>query len=817
MAVTDVKETVPKQANPLKSFDFPVEGMTCTACAARLEKALKRKTGVKEASVNFALERGQVSYDPAEVKPTDIAEAVTKTGFSVPPSYFSFGVDGMTCTACSTRLEKVLSRLPGVTHAEVNFAVERAEVKGLPGLVTLEVLADAVQTAGFMARIAEDQKAKSQDDEAQADKDRASLRRELWILIASIVLTAPLIAQMISMWLGVGFHLSPWVELALAAPVQIIIGSRFYMAAFKALRAKSSNMDVLVVLGTSAAFLYSLYLLWTLGDAATGKLYFEASAVIITLILLGKFLEARAKRGTTAAIRSLMNLRPESARVLRGKDLIEVPVAEVAAGDMVVIKPGEKVPVDGVVEDGVSEIDESLITGESVPVLKQVGDGVTGGAINGTGLLTVKATAVGEDSTLSKIIRLVENAQSGKAPVQRLVDKISAIFVPIVITIAVITFALWMIFTGNFEQALIASVSVLVIACPCALGLATPTAIVTGTGAAARAGILIKDIEALERAHNINAVIFDKTGTLTEGSPRVVDIHALSGDSAGVMCLAASVQQGSEHPLGKAIIRRAEELHQTLFPLKSFKSVTGRGVEAEIEEHHIVIGNRALMQQHKIETKAQEGQALLWESEAKTVVWLAVNGHLQGLIAIADPVRAQAKPAIKQLKSMGVRTLMLTGDAKAVAKAVAEEVGIDEAIGPVQPQDKAQRVSKLAAEGYTVGMIGDGINDAPALAMADVGIAMGSGTDVAMETAGITLMRSDPRLVAGAISASRATFSKIRQNLFWAFIYNVIGIPLAAMGMLSPAIAGAAMAMSSVSVVSNSLLLRRWAPKLKSD
>ena len=817
MAVTDVKTPVAEQANRLKSFDFPVEGMTCTACAARLEKALTRKTGVKEASVNFALERGKVSYDPAEVKLTDIAEAVAKTGFSVPPSYFSFGVDGMTCTACSTRLEKILSRLPGVTHAEVNFAVERAEVKGLPGLVTLEMLSEAVQKAGFTARIADDQKAQAEDDQAQEDKERASLRRELWLLIASIILTAPLIAQMISMWLGVGFHLSPWVELALAAPVQIIIGARFYIAAFKALRAGSSNMDVLVVLGTSAAFLYSLYLLWTLGDGAAGKLYFEASAVIITLILLGKFLEARAKRGTTAAIRSLMNLRPESARVLRGKEMVEVPVGEVVAGDRVVIKPGEKVPVDGLVEDGISEIDESLITGESVPVMKQVGDGVTGGAINGTGLLTVKVMAVGEDSTLSKIIRLVENAQSGKAPVQRLVDKISAIFVPIVIAIATITFALWMIFTGNFEQALIAAVSVLVIACPCALGLATPTAIVTGTGAAARAGILIKDIEALERAHNINAVVFDKTGTLTEGSPRVVDVHALGGDSAGVMCLAASVQQGSEHPLGKAIIRRAEELHQTLFPLKTFKSITGRGVEAEIEEHHIVIGNRALMKQHKIETKAEEGQALLWESEAKTVVWLGVNGHLQGLIAIADPVREQARPAIKQLKSMGVRTLMLTGDAKAVAEAVAKEVNIDEAIGPVQPQDKAEHVSKLAAEGYTVGMIGDGINDAPALAMADVGIAMGSGTDVAMETAGITLMRSDPRLVAGAISASRATFSKIRQNLFWAFIYNVIGIPLAALGMLSPAIAGAAMAMSSVSVVSNSLLLRRWAPKLKSE
>ena len=812
MAIADVE--IAKSPVENSRYTFPVEGMTCSACAARLEKALGRREGIGEVSVNFALEQGEVLFDAATVSEADIAEAVAKTGFEIPRQQFSFGVDGMTCSACAARIEKVLNRLPGVEAAHVNFALERADVTVLPGTVALTELAEAVSKAGFSARIQSDAESRAEQDEAHRQKEHAQFQRELWTLVVSAVLTAPLVFQMVAMTLGVMFHLSPWVELALAAPVQFIIGARFYVAAYKALSNKSSNMDVLVVMGTSAAFGYSLYLLLTLGQAAQGQLYFEASAVIITLVLMGKFLETRAKRGTTAAIRSLMDLRPETARVERGGVQVEVPIGDVLKGDLVIIKPGEKVSVDGLVEEGSSEIDEALITGESLPVTKSVDDMVTGGSVNGAGLLKVRASAVGEDTTLSKIIRLVEKAQSGKAPVQKLVDRISAVFVPVVIAIAVLTFTVWMMTSGNFEQALVAAVSVLVIACPCALGLATPTAIVTGTGAAARSGILIKDIEALERAHKIDAVIFDKTGTLTVGKPSVVDVHMLQGTDRDLMQWAASVQQSSEHPLAQAYLSWTQDRSIELLPAEDFQSVTGKGVAAIVQSKNIVIGNRALMEERGIALDNTLDRAAAWESDAKTVTWVAVDGVVAGLIAIADPVRPEAKAAVDQLRQMGMKTLMLTGDAALVAESVAKDVGVDEAKGPVRPQDKAQEVENLNSQGFSVAMIGDGINDAPALAQADVGIAMGSGTDIAMETAGITLMRNDPRLVPGAISASRATFRKIRQNLFWAFIYNVIGIPLAAFGLLSPAIAGAAMAMSSVSVVTNSLLLRRWAPKL---
>jgi Cu+-exporting ATPase len=635
----------------------------------------------------------------------------------------------------------------------------------------------------------------------------------MFMLRLSILLASPLVGHMVLKFLGISVVIPIPLEVLLATIVQFVIGARFYKAAYKALRAGSANMDVLVVMGTSAAYIYSWYLIAKMGADAHGNLYFEASTVIITLVLLGKYMEARAKRGTTAAIRQLMDLRPQTALLRRPDGTeVEVAIAEVRAGDVVRIKPGERVPVDGEVLSGQSELDESLITGESLPVNKGPGDTVTGGAINGTGLLDVTATKVGEDSTLSKIIRLVENAQAGKAPVQRLVDRISEIFVPVVVAIAAVTFAAWFFTDGTFEKALVASISVLVIACPCALGLATPTAIMTGTGAAARSGILIKDVESLERAYRLNAIIFDKTGTLTEGKPAIVNMHALRGTEEDMLRVAAAVQQGSEHPLANAMLEHAAELEIDLPAVDDFQSYTGQGVVGQVDGQEIIIGNENLLAAHNIDPSGELARAREWEAQAKTVVWVAANDAILGVIAIADKLRSEAKEAVSSLRELGIKTLMLSGDAELVAEEIGRQANVDQARGSVKPDEKAEVVEELSSEGYAVGMIGDGINDAPALAAADVGIAMGSGTDIAMETAGITLMRSDPRLVAAAIAASRATFRKIKQNLFWAFIFNITGIPLAAMGVLTPTIAGAAMAMSSVSVVSNSLLLRSWRP-----
>ncbi len=760
---------------PQGHVGLPVQGMTCGACATRLEGALTQAPGIIRASVNFALERADVDFDPAETNAAGVAEAVTRAGFQVPQQTFSFPVVGMTCSACSTRVEKALRAVPGVSEANVNLALERADVRAVAGIVSITDLAAAVARAGYEARVRSASEERAQADEEHRLEEERALRRELLMLLAAIALTAPLVAQMIAMTIGLHFHLMPSMELLLATPVQFICGARFYRGAWKALRARSGNMDLLV--------------------------------------MLGKFLEARAKRGTTAAIRQLMNLRPQTARVRRADGSEgEIPVSEVRSGDLVVIRPGERVPVDGKVVGGESEIDESLITGESLPVAKATGATVTGGAINGTGLLEVRATAVGEDSTLSKIIRMVENAQAGKAPVQRLVDRISAVFVPIVIGIALLTFAGWMLYDGNFEHALVAAVSVLVIACPCALGLATPTAIMTGTGAAARSGILIKDVASLERAHRVDTVIFDKTGTLTAGRPSIVALHTLRGTEPELLRLAASVQQASEHPLAKAILDRADSQGVRREPVTDFRSITGYGVTGRVGGREIIIGNARSLEKRNLDTSGEAARARQWQDEARTVVWVADNDGVIGIMAIADPLREDATEAVRALQAMGIRSLMLSGDAPRVAEVIGRQVGVDEARGAVKPDGKAAVVQQLAREGRTVGMVGDGINDAPALAAADVGIAMGTGTDIAMETAGITLMRPDPRLVGSAIAASRATFRKIRQNLFWAFIYNVIGIPLAALGMLSPAIAGAAMAMSSVSVVSNSLLLRRWKP-----
>ena len=787
-----------------------VNGMTCGACATRLEKALGRAPGIESASVNFATEQADVVFDPASTDAKAVAAAIAGAGFQVDETSFSFDVGGMTCSACAGRVEKALLRVPGVLSANVNVALERADVQAITGQTDRQQLAEAVEKAGYTSHFTDDA---SDDEEAHRARETQALRRDFYTLLASALLTLPLVVQMGAMIIGSHWHLSPTVEWLLATPVQFVIGARFYRAAYKSLRGGAGNMDVLVVMGTTTAYAYSLYLMLSLGGNATGQLYFEASAVIITLVLLGKFMEARAKRGTTAAIRQLMDLRPRTAKILRDGQEVEVPIDQLRQGAIVVVRPGESIPVDGVVAQGQSEVDESLITGESIPVDKAVGDKVTGGAINGTGLLQITATAVGEDSTLAKIIRLVENAQAGKAPIQRLVDRISEIFVPVVVTIALLTFLGWYFFSGNLETALISAVSVLVIACPCALGLATPTAIMTGTGAAARAGILIKDVAALEQAHAINAVIFDKTGTLTTGRPTVVAVQADGGDEQAMLAAVASLQQGSEHPLAKAVLKQAAEAGLTLHPVEDFKSHTGFGVAGRVNDRAVISGNEQFMRDNDISTATQSALAAEWESTGKTVIWIARDGALLGIMAIADPLRAESIPAVAELKRMGVHTLLLSGDAVRAVEEIGRQVKVDKAVGAVKPAGKSAEVESLRAAGYRVGMIGDGINDAPALAAADVGIAMGSGTDVAMETAGVTLMRANPGLVPAAISISRATWRKIKQNLFWAFIYNVVGIPFAAAGFLSPTIAGAAMAFSSVSVVTNSLFLRRWQPK----
>jgi Cu+-exporting ATPase len=735
-------------------------------------------------------------------------------------------IRGMTCSACSTRVEKALMSVPGVTAANVNLALERADIHSTSGTLAPAELVSAVTRAGYEAEVIDASADRARSDAAREAADEQTRRRELGLLALAAALTAPLVLQMIAMaaspTTGWHFHLHPWLEFAVATPVQFVCGARFYRGALRALRARSGNMDVLVALGTTAAYAYSVYLLLSLGEAAAGRLYFEGSAVVITLVMLGKYLESRAKRGTTAAIRHLMKLRPEKAR-LRGSDSSEreVAIEDVSSGDVVIVRPGERLPVDGVVTSGSSEVDESLITGESVPVHKSPGSTVTGGAINGTGLMEIRATTVGEDSTLSRIVRMVENAQSGKAPVQRLVDRISAVFVPVIIVIAALAFAGWMLFDGDFGHALIAAVSVLVIACPCALGLATPTAIMTGTGAAARSGILIKDVESLERAHGVTAVVFDKTGTLTLGQPRVVSITAASGDEQELLRLAASLQSGSEHPLARAVMDRAKERGFAVAPVRDFRSVTGRGVAGTVGDRTVAMGNEAFIRERReaglgpaFEATPSTGE---WQRQGQTVVWITDSARILGAFGIVDPLRRESRAAIERLGTMGIRTILLSGDTAAVAEEIGRQVGVSDARGGIRPEAKARIVEELAAEGFTVAMIGDGINDAPALAAAHVGIAMGTGTDVAMETAGITLMRPDPRLVAGAIEASRATFRKIKQNLFWAFVYNLIGLPLAAFGLLSPAMAGAAMAMSSVSVVSNSLLLRGWRPGFSSD
>ncbi|WP_208984410.1 cation-translocating P-type ATPase [Stappia sp. TSB10GB4] len=722
-------------------------------------------------------------------------------------------IGGMTCAACSARVEKVLRRKPGILRASVNLPLETAVIE-TDGSVSTGDIVSAIEATGYSAseRSTGWQDEKRRQDETDA-RTRRDERRTLLLLVFSALMSAPMVASMAAAPFGMMLMPPAWAQAILAGFVQVLVGRRFYVGAWKALAGGGANMDVLVVLGTTAAYGYSLILTVLAWPQEPGHLYFEASAVILTLILFGKLLEMRAKRTTTAAIRALSELKPQVAHLVSGQDIETVAVESLFPGDTILVRPGERVPVDGTVREGASEVDEALLTGESLPVAKTPGDQVIGGTINGSGALTVEVTAVAGDSKLAAIIRLVENAQSSKAPVQKLVDQVSAVFVPIVVVVALATFAAWWFSGAGLDATIGATVAVLVIACPCALGLATPTALVAGTGAAARAGILIRDIEALETAHSVDTVVFDKTGTLTRGTPAVTDIRPFDGNPDRLLLIAASAQLPSEHPLAGAIVAAARERGLQLARPGQFRAIAGQGIVADIAGEQVLIGNRRLLETHAVDTFLVQQIFREFEAQGKTCAGIAIAGRAVGVIAMADTLRAETPTALRRLADMKIETVMLTGDTEAVAKAVAAEAGIARIIAGVAPEGKAETVAELTGKGRTVAMVGDGVNDAPALAAASVGIAMGSGTEVAMETAGVTLMRARPDLVADAIDISRATVRKIRQNLFWAFIYNVVGIPLAAFGLLTPALAGAAMALSSVSVVTNAALLRRWRAK----
>ncbi|MBU8974590.1 MULTISPECIES: heavy metal translocating P-type ATPase [unclassified Lysobacter] len=783
---------------------LPIAGMTCASCAGRIERSLAALPGVLRASVNLATESADVITDGSVALP-QLTEAVVRSGYAIPEQSIELAVGGMTCASCAGRIEKSLRAVPGVIEASVNLATERARVRVLRH-VTVESLVAAVEAAGYRAQRPDATSADATPAHAHGDAD-ARERRHLWLAVA---LSLPLVLPMLATPFGVHWMLPGWVQFALATPVQFWLGARFYRAGWRALKAGTGNMDLLVALGTSAGYGLSLYHLLTGGPHAA--LYFEASAVVITLVLLGKWLEARAKRQTTEAIRALQSLRPANARVRRDGVETQVPIGQVRIGDFVVVLPGERIPVDGRIVEGRTHADESMITGESLPVARFEGDRVTGGAINGEGRIEVETTAIGAESVLARIIRLVEDAQAKKAPIQRTVDRISAVFVPIVVGIALLALLGWGLSTGDWNRAILNAVAVLVIACPCALGLATPTAIMAGTGVAARAGILIKDAEALETAHGIDVVAFDKTGTLTEGRPVVSEAIALDGDTNALLAQAAAVQRGSEHPLARAVVQAAVELPQ--MTAQDVQALPGRGLRGTLERQTVLIGSARMMHEAGIDTSPLSSRSEELLASGNTLSWIATAARdepprLRGVLAFRDTPRAGAREAIERLHALGVRTVMISGDNAGAAHAVATQLGIDSVRANVLPEEKAEVIATLRSDG-TVAMVGDGINDAPALAAADVGIAMVSGTDVAMHAAGVTLMRAEPGLVVDAIAISRRTTRKIHQNLFWAFAYNVVGIPLAAFGLLDPVIAGAAMALSSVSVISNTLLLRLW-------
>ncbi|PTX58921.1 Cu+-exporting ATPase [Melghirimyces profundicolus] len=788
------------------SFEVKVEGMHCASCAQRIEKGLSRMEGIEEVSLNPATEKASLTYDPDQVSSTDIVKKIRDLGYDVANEEVELDIHGMTCASCAARIEKALNRMDGVTEARINLATERGSVAYHPESVELEAILQKVQDLGYEAAPREEETALTEG----RDKEIGFQKR---LFLVAAVLSVPLVWTMFHhweplAWLVPDILLNGYVQLLLATPVQFYAGWRFYRGAWKSLKHGSANMDVLVALGTSAAYFYSLYILLTGGNA----LYFETAAIIITLILLGKLLEARAKGRTSEAIRKLMDLKAKKAVVVRNGEEIEVPVEEVVEGDTLRVRPGEKIPVDGVVLEGQSAVDESMLTGESIPVDKSEGDEVIGATLNKNGTLTFRATKVGKETALSQIIRIVEEAQGTKAPVQRLADRIASIFVPIVLVIAATTFLLWyfLFAPGNLEVAILNLTAVLVIACPCSLGLATPTSIMVGTGKGAENGILFKGGQYLEQTHRIDAVILDKTGTLTKGEPELTDIlPANDWSEEELLRWAASAEKASEHPLAQAIVRKAEEQQAELLPSDRFKAIPGHGIQTVIGGKPVWIGTDKLMREQEVPVEDLEKEKERLEEEGKTAMWVAVNGQPAGLIAVADTVKETSAQAVRQLTDMGIEVWMVTGDNERTARAIADQVGIQHVRAEVLPEDKAKEVNRLQDEGKTVAMVGDGINDAPALAAADIGMAVGTGTDVAIEAADVTLMSEDLRTIPAAIRMSRLTLRNIKQNLFWAFFYNSVGIPVAAAGLLAPWIAGAAMAFSSVTVVSNALRLKR--------
>ncbi|PGD05127.1 heavy metal translocating P-type ATPase [Bacillus toyonensis] len=800
--------------NEQKEANLQISGMTCAACANRIEKGLKKVEGVHDANVNFALEKTKIMYDPTKTTPQHFKEKVESLGYGIVSDKAEFTVSGMTCAACANRVEKRLNKLDGVNKATVNFALESATVDFNPDEVSVNEMKSTITKLGYKLEVKSDERDGSTDHRLQ------EIKRQKKKFIISFILSFPLLWAMVSHFSFTSFIylpdmlMNPWVQLALATPVQFIIGGQFYIGAYKALRNKSANMDVLVALGTSAAYLYSVYLsIQSIGSSEhMTDLYFETSAVLITLIILGKLFEAKAKGRSSEAIKKLMGLQAKTATVVRDGTEMKILIEEVVAGDIVYVKPGEKIPVDGEIVEGKSAIDESMLTGESIPVDKTIGDVVIGSTINKNGFLKVKATKVGRDTALAQIIKVVEEAQGSKAPIQRVADQISGIFVPVVVVIAIITFAVWMIFVtpGDFGGALEKMIAVLVIACPCALGLATPTSIMAGSGRSAEYGILFKGGEHLEATHRLDTVILDKTGTVTNGKPVLTDIIVADGfHEEEILRLVGAAEKNSEHPLAEAIVEGIKEKKIDIPSSETFEAIPGFGIESIVEGKQLLIGTRRLMTKFNIDIEEVSKSMEELEREGKTAMLIAIDKEYAGIVAVADTVKDTSKAAIARLKKMGLDVVMITGDNTQTAQAIAGQVGIDHVIAEVLPEGKAEEVKKLQAQGKKVAMVGDGINDAPALATADIGMAIGTGTDVAMEAADITLIRGDLNSIADAIFMSKMTIRNIKQNLFWALAYNGLGIPIAALGFLAPWVAGAAMAFSSVSVVLNALRLQR--------
>ncbi|MEK5639389.1 copper-translocating P-type ATPase [Paenibacillus rhizosphaerae] len=799
-----------------KHTTLPITGMTCAACAARIEKGLGRMEGVSRANVNLALEKASVTYDPKQTNLKQLEDKIVSLGYGTMKETMDFDITGMTCAACATRIEKGLSRLSGVTEANVNLALETARVEYMPGTVTVQDMMHKVEQLGYKA-------IPKQEAKDTAELRRQEIQHKRWKWMMSAILSLPLLWAMVghfsfTAWIPVpSLFMNPWFQLIVATPVQFIIGGQFYVGAYKALRNWSANMDVLVALGTSAAYFYSLYL--TIASAAMGmnhsvEMYYETSSILITLILVGKWFEALAKGRSSEAIKSLMGLQAKTALVLRDGKEVSIPVADVAAGDTVIVRPGEKIPVDGRVLEGSSSVDESMLTGESLPVEKRAGDNVVGATLNKNGVLRIRATKVGSETALAQIIKVVEEAQGSKAPIQRIADVISGIFVPIVVGIAIVTGLAWyfLVDPGHFAPALEKAIAVLVIACPCALGLATPTSIMAGSGRAAEFGILFKGGEHLESAQDVQVVVLDKTGTVTSGKPQLTDVvPAPLMTEQSLLRMTAAVEKHSEHPLAEAIVAGAQERSKGL-PLpeaKDFANLPGYGVSARVDGRFVLIGTRKLMAERGVALDSAIPVMNRLEEAGKTAMLVAVDGRYAGLVAVADTIKETSREAVSRLQEMGIEVVMITGDNERTAQAIAAQAGIRRVLAEVLPEGKAEEVKKLQQAGRKVAMVGDGINDAPALATADIGMAIGTGTDVAMEAADVTLMRGDLNAIADAILMSRRTMGNIKQNLFWALAYNTVGIPIAAAGFLAPWLAGAAMAFSSVSVVLNALRLQR--------